>query len=139
MGFMDQKYASRSPLSSTGILVNQDQNKNGKRHQTLWNIGSGSSLKKSTGKPFVMPKPDPSHTRKKTKLNKDFHDNMKGVMHCVKDLTSVIMTTIKNKSINSKDAYLEKINKFFKNLDENQRDELMDILLEIIVNAQNLE
>lgn len=80
-----------------------------------------------------MPAPDQFSSRKKARSDKSFQKEMQGIFSCVQDLTDVIKTSVSSKMPQSDDSYKSKINDFFKNLNEDQRDALMADLLEIIV------
>lgn len=132
MGFLDQKYKSRPPLSSTGISINNSS------HQSMWELGPKPMIEQfQKQETSIMPDPDDSYHHKKSKSNNDFRHEMKGMFSCIADLTTVIKLNVQRKAANSDDAYKDKINNLFQNLNAEQRDNLLDILLQVIINVRS--
>lgn len=129
MSFLDGKLENRSVLSSNSQLqistMAKCRTESGIKRKSIWdphfNVVSEDT---------IVPKPDLFCSRKKKKSDEVLKQEMSGILSCVKDLTNVIKEGIESK--NGRSAYELKINKFFEQLSEVQRDKLMETLLNVI-------
>lgn len=127
MSFLDDKFRGRDCISSAGKLLNNDQGKIGK--SSIWD-SVDCHLAVEEVEEIIVPEPSTFHQKKRSKSNNDFKESMQGIFSCVKDLTGIMRDNLK--SYNPDVAYHQKINNFFTDLSEKQRDELMLILLDIL-------
>lgn len=127
MGFLDGKLEHHAQISSEHteeptVMAKKSSTKK-RQKRSIWDedlecLGSDED---------VVPPVDKFCRFKKQKSKKQ--DDLSELFGCVKNLTQVIT---ENLSKGCDDAYKKKISSFFINLDENQRNNLMQKLLEVI-------
>lgn len=121
MGFLDSKLEHHVQMSSEQRTTSKP-NKSTKQNRSIWDDDLECL---SSDQNIVLPVVKFCRVKKqKTNNNEDLSE----LFGCVKSLTEVMKENLKG----SDDAYKKKIFSFFNNLNENQRNILMQNLLRII-------